>query len=136
MEWLRAHQNEDGGWGEDVRSYDDAAYVGVGASTPSQTAWALMALIAAGEEDETVERGIAHLIEAQREDGSWEDIHFTGTGFPSDFYIDYHLYAQVFPLMALGRHARARKSGASVTILDSNAGEPLVRLRVAGQKAG
>ncbi|MFB6983130.1 squalene--hopene cyclase [Streptomyces scopuliridis] len=103
--WLESVQNEDGGWGEDLRSYDDEAWIGRGATTASQTAWALLALLAAGErESKAVERGIAWLAAAQREDGSWDEPFFTGTGFPWDFSINYHLYRQVFPLTALGRY--------------------------------
>ncbi|HMD93492.1 MAG TPA: squalene--hopene cyclase [Trebonia sp.] len=106
--WLRAHQNADGGWGEDLRSYDDpAAWSGKGASTASQTAWALLALLAAGERDsETAERGIRWLAETQRPDGTWDEPQFTGTGFPRDFYLNYHLYRLAFPLSALGRYVR------------------------------
>ncbi|MEU9252111.1 squalene--hopene cyclase [Streptomyces sp. NPDC048270] len=105
VRWLESVQNEDGGWGEDQRSYKDRSWAGKGASTPSQTAWALMALLSAGErEGKAVERGIAHLVATQREDGSWDEPHFTGTGFPWDFSINYHLYRQVFPLTALGRY--------------------------------
>jgi squalene-hopene/tetraprenyl-beta-curcumene cyclase len=102
--WLERHQNPDGGWGEDLRSYDDPAWIGRGTSTPSQTAWALLALLAAGERSDAVERGIAWLIDHQRPDGGWDEDHFTGTGFPGDFYINYHLYRLVFPLSALGRY--------------------------------
>ncbi|MFI8207628.1 squalene--hopene cyclase [Streptomyces sp. NPDC085937] len=104
--WLEKVQNEDGGWGEDLRSYRySKEWSGRGASTASQTAWALMALLAAGERDSTaVERGIAWLAATQREDGSWDEPYFTGTGFPWDFSINYHLYRQVFPLTALGRY--------------------------------
>ncbi|MEU9984465.1 squalene--hopene cyclase [Streptomyces sp. NPDC050856] len=103
--WLESVQNDDGGWGEDLRSYREPRWIGHGASTPSQTAWALLALLAAGEREATaVERGIAWLVGAQREDGSWDEPHFTGTGFPWDFSINYHLYRQVFPLTALGRY--------------------------------
>lgn len=105
VRWLESVQNEDGGWGEDQRSYKDPAWAGKGASTPSQTAWALMALLSAGERNgEAVERGIAYLVAAQQEDGSWDEPYFTGTGFPWDFSINYHLYRQVFPLTALGRY--------------------------------
>jgi squalene-hopene/tetraprenyl-beta-curcumene cyclase len=103
VRWLEEHQNVDGGWGEDARSYDDPAWIGRGPSTASQTGWALLALLAAGERSTAVERGVAWLIERQRADGSWDEDQFTGTGFPGDFYINYHLYRLVFPLMALGR---------------------------------
>jgi squalene-hopene/tetraprenyl-beta-curcumene cyclase len=104
--WLIAHQNEDGGWGEDLRSYDDPAWAGRGTSTASQTAWALLALLAAGGDDAmaSAERGVAWLVETQRPDGTWDEPQFTGTGFPGDFYINYHLYRLVFPLSALGRY--------------------------------
>jgi squalene-hopene/tetraprenyl-beta-curcumene cyclase len=102
--WLEAHQNEDGGWGEDCRSYDDPAWIGRGESTASQTAWALLALHAAGEiRGLAATRGIRWLCASQRPDGSWDEPQYTGTGFPGDFYINYHLYRLVFPVMALGR---------------------------------
>jgi len=101
--WLEDHQNADGGWGEDPRSYDDAAYRGEGASTASQTAWALLALHAAGESSPAVRRGVEWLTATQRADGTWDEPQYTGTGFPSDYYINYHLYRLVFPVMALGR---------------------------------
>jgi squalene-hopene/tetraprenyl-beta-curcumene cyclase len=104
--WLQAHQNEDGGWGEDPRSYDDRAWIGRGASTASQTAWALLALHAAGERGSAVQRGVRWLIDTQRADGGWDEPHYTGTGFPSDYYINYHLYRLTFPIMALGRCLR------------------------------
>ncbi|HEV7713911.1 MAG TPA: squalene--hopene cyclase [Asanoa sp.] len=106
VHWLVAHQNPDGGWGEDLRSYDDPEnWSGKGASTPSQTAWALLALLAAGEANHPATRaGVDHLIGTQRGDGGWDEEHFTGTGFPGDFYINYHLYRLVFPVTALGRY--------------------------------
>ncbi|MEW2413194.1 squalene--hopene cyclase [Streptomyces sp. NPDC046866] len=105
VRWLESVQNEDGGWGEDQRSYRDPAWAGKGASTASQTAWALMALLSAGERDgRAVRRGIAYLVATQAPDGSWDEPYFTGTGFPWDFSINYHLYRQVFPLTALGRY--------------------------------
>jgi squalene-hopene/tetraprenyl-beta-curcumene cyclase len=106
VRWLEQVQNPDGGWGEDARSYDDPAWIGRGESTASQTAWALLALDAAGERSPAVRRGVNWLIDTQRPDGTWDEPHYTGTGFPSDFYINYHLYRLVFPLMALGRCAR------------------------------
>jgi squalene-hopene/tetraprenyl-beta-curcumene cyclase len=108
VEWLLAHQNEDGGWGEDPRSYDEDAWIGRGPSTASQTAWALLALHAAREGqgercEEAIERGVGWLIATQRADGGWDEPQYTGTGFPSDYYINYHLYRLAFPMMALGR---------------------------------
>ena len=106
--WLEARQNLDGGWGEDLRSYDDPALAGRGTSTASQTAWALLALLAAGEEHgAAVGRGIGWLARTQRADGSWDEPQYTGTGFPGDFYINYHLYRLAFPVSALGRAVRA-----------------------------
>jgi squalene-hopene/tetraprenyl-beta-curcumene cyclase len=108
VRWLEAVQNEDGGWGEDCRSYDDpAGWSGRGESTASQTAWALLALEAAGERSsEAAQRGIDWLVRSQRADGTWDEPQYTGTGFPGDFYINYHLYRLVFPVMALGRCLR------------------------------
>jgi squalene-hopene/tetraprenyl-beta-curcumene cyclase len=103
VRWLVAHQNQDGGWGEDPRSYDDPAWIGRGPSTASQTAWALLALHAAGERSPSLERGLAWLVSSQRADGTWDEPQYTGTGFPSDYYINYHLYRLTFPIMALGR---------------------------------
>jgi len=106
--WLEEIQNPDGGWGEDMRSYRDPSFIGRGDSTASQTGWALLALLAAKERSPAVERGIAWLTDQQREDGSWAEDQFTGTGFPGDFYINYHIYRQVFPLTALGRYASGK----------------------------
>ncbi|MDG3010552.1 squalene--hopene cyclase [Rhodococcus sp. D2-41] len=103
VRWLEQHQNEDGGWGEDLRSYTDRSWIGRGESTASQTAWALLALLAAGERGVVVQAGVGWLLRTQREDGGWDESLFTGTGFPGDFYINYHLYRLVFPLSALGR---------------------------------
>ncbi|MBP2704028.1 squalene--hopene cyclase [Microbispora sp. RL4-1S] len=102
--WLDAHQNDDGGWGEDMRSYRDPAWIGRGASTASQTAWAVIGLLAADGHTPAVERGVQWLVERQRPDGTWDEPHYTGTGFPGDFYINYHLYRLVFPVSALGRY--------------------------------
>jgi squalene-hopene/tetraprenyl-beta-curcumene cyclase len=102
--WLEKHQNPDGGWGEDLRSYDDPGVAGRGTSTASQTAWALLALLAAGPPGPAAEAGVRWLVEHQRDDGTWDEPQFTGTGFPGDFYINYHLYRLVFPVTALGRY--------------------------------
>jgi squalene-hopene/tetraprenyl-beta-curcumene cyclase len=109
VRWLERHQRADGAWGEDLRSYRDPSWIGRGEATPSQTAWALLALLAAGERSATVERGVAWLVEAQRPDGGWDEPWYTGTGFPGDFYINYHLYRLVFPVMALGRYLRGAR---------------------------
>ncbi|WP_263172409.1 squalene--hopene cyclase [Streptomyces sp. SCSIO ZS0520] len=110
--WLEKVQNKDGGWGEDLRSYQPGtAWHGVGESTASQTAWALLALLAAGERDSAATaRGVEFLARTQAEDGSWDEPYFTGTGFPWDFSINYHLYRQVFPLTALGRYLHPEPS--------------------------
>jgi squalene-hopene/tetraprenyl-beta-curcumene cyclase len=106
VRWLEDHQNPDGGWGEDPRSYVDPSAIGRGNSTASQTAWALLALHAAGERSLAVRRGVRFLVGSQRDDGGWDEPEYTGTGFPGDFYINYHLYRLVFPIMALARCAR------------------------------
>jgi squalene-hopene/tetraprenyl-beta-curcumene cyclase len=112
VQWLEAHQNDDGGWGEDLRSYVDDAWRGRGASTPSQTAWALLALLAVDPYSAAVERGVAWLVETQRDDGGWDEQLYTGTGFPGDFYISYEMYRVVFPISALGRYAAAQNAAA------------------------
>jgi squalene-hopene/tetraprenyl-beta-curcumene cyclase len=106
VSWVERHQNADGGWGEDPRSYDDPEWIGRGTSTASQTAWSLLALHAAGESSASVDRGIDWLVSTQLPEGTWDEPQYTGTGFPSDFYINYHLYRLVFPIMALGRLRR------------------------------
>jgi squalene-hopene/tetraprenyl-beta-curcumene cyclase len=105
VRWLEEHQAPDGGWGEDPRSYDDPGrWAGRGPSTASQTAWALIGLHAAGRAaSPAAGRGVRWLVETQQPDGSWDEPEFTGTGFPGDYYINYHLYRQMFPVMALGR---------------------------------
>jgi squalene-hopene/tetraprenyl-beta-curcumene cyclase len=102
--WLRAVQNDDGGFGESIASYYDPKLKGQGASTPSQTAWGLIGLLAAADrEDPAVAQAVRHLLEQQNADGSWDEQQFTGTGFPGVFYLKYHLYRNYFPLYALSR---------------------------------
>jgi squalene-hopene/tetraprenyl-beta-curcumene cyclase len=128
--WLEAHQNDDGGWGESPASYVDPSLRGQGESTASQTAWALLALLAADDRDsQATRRGIAYLVGTQLPDGTWDEPQFTGCGFPgygagdqpanyrevgaegwqglelgAGFMINYHLYRNYFPLWALGRY--------------------------------
>ena len=105
--WLVSKQNADGGWGESCHSYEDESFAGVGVSTPSQTAWAVNALQIAGMGNHAAtQRGLAYIKDTQTPDGTWDERHFTGTGFPRDFYLNYHLYRHVFPLMALATEKR------------------------------
>jgi len=107
-QWLLAHQQPDGGWGESPDSYDDPSLRGQGPTTASQTAWALMGLVAAGLADHPAAlRGVRFLLERQRPDGTWDEPQFTGTGFPRVFYLRYHYYPIYFPLLALARWGRA-----------------------------
>ena len=108
IRWLVARQNPDGGWGETCDSYADPHLKGRGVSGPSQTAWALLGLMAAGQvSTSAVERGMEFLLRNQRPDGGWDDVLWNGTGFPRVFYLQYHLYAHYFPLWALGIWRRA-----------------------------
>lgn len=102
--WLKAHQNEDGGWGESLVSYADESCAGSGSSTASQTAWAILGLLA-GERGVSpqVVRGASFLLRTQAPDGAWVEPEFTGTGFPRHFYLRYAMYKDYFPLSALGR---------------------------------
>ncbi len=106
--WLASCQNSDGGWGETCQSYQDPSLKGIGKSTASQTAWALIGLMAAGMSkfEESIQRGIDYLVKTQQADGSWDEPEFTGTGFPGHFYLNYNLYRQHFPLTALGRYQK------------------------------
>jgi squalene-hopene/tetraprenyl-beta-curcumene cyclase len=129
VQWLREHQNGDGGWGESCVSYVDPEYKGRGPSTASQTAWALLALLAAGQlDDDATRAGVGYLLRTQLDDGAWDEPYFTGTGFPgygvgqktadddpelyrshempAGFMINYHMYRYCWPLMALGRYKR------------------------------
>jgi squalene-hopene/tetraprenyl-beta-curcumene cyclase len=115
-EWIRMVQNSDGGWGESCGTYDDPNQRGIGPSTPSQTAWALLGLLAADDtRSDSVAKGIRWLIDHQYEDGNWDELmpgrngesYYTGTGFPRVFYLGYHLYKQYFPLLALTTYQKA-----------------------------
>ena len=116
-EWIRMVQNADGGWGETCGSYDDPDTRGIGPSTPSQTAWALLGLLAAGDDrSDSVAKGVRWLLDRQRADGSWEETTgegaarqalYTGTGFPRVFYLAYTIYRDHFPLLALTTYKRA-----------------------------
>jgi squalene-hopene/tetraprenyl-beta-curcumene cyclase len=130
LRWLRLVQNRDGGWGERVDSYLDRRWMGIGESTASQTAWALMGLLSYfPATDPAIEKGVQWLVSRQIriEDsfdvpqeggnpipagrgGTWEEDQFTGTGFPKHFYLKYHYYRHYFPLMALGRYLSASES--------------------------
>jgi len=110
--WLLAHQQPSGGWGESCDSYAEPHLRGQGATTASQTAWALLGLLAAGKHDHpAVARGVRYLLDTQRSDGGWDEPEFTGTGFPRVFYLRYHLYPIYFPLMALAQYARTSEAG-------------------------
>jgi squalene-hopene/tetraprenyl-beta-curcumene cyclase len=112
VEWVRQCQNPDGGWGETCESYRRPELMGQGESTASQTAWALLGLLAAGEaHSPEVKAGVKYLVRIQRQNGVWEEKHFTGTGFPGHFMIRYHLYRDCFPLMALGQYLQAVPAG-------------------------
>jgi squalene-hopene/tetraprenyl-beta-curcumene cyclase len=108
VDWLESVQQADGGWGESCRSYEDPSSKGQGEPTASQTAWAVLGLIAAGRaRSASVRRGVQFLLDAQNDDGTWDEHAFTGTGFPLVFYLKYHLYRVYFPLMALARYKAA-----------------------------
>jgi squalene-hopene/tetraprenyl-beta-curcumene cyclase len=108
VDWLTQVQHPSGAWGESCRSYDDPTWAGKGEPTASQTAWAILGLLAAGEaSSDAVRQGVGWLMATQRPDGGWHEAPFTGTGFPKVFYLKYHLYSLYFPLMALARYAGA-----------------------------
>jgi len=108
VEWFKSKQQRCGGWGETIRTYEEPALRGQGEPTASQTAWALLGLIAAGEgHSDEARRGIDYLIRTQLPDGTWHEPMWTGTGFPKVFYLKYHLYRIYFPLMALGRYSKS-----------------------------
>ena len=111
VDWLKARQRDDGGWGEDCATYWEHRKNTVKDSMPSQTAWALLALIAAGEiQSAEVARGIQYLLDQFDKSDGWEDTFFNAVGFPRVFYLKYHGYSDYFPLMALARYSRLKKS--------------------------
>jgi squalene-hopene/tetraprenyl-beta-curcumene cyclase len=121
-DWLESCQNEDGGWGETCASYDDPTLKGKGPSTASQTAWALMGLIAAADPAEpaaldrkSIRLGVEYLLSTQKADGSWSEPEVTGTGFPRVFYLRYDMYRNNFPLMALATYRKMRAGSAQAT---------------------
>jgi squalene-hopene/tetraprenyl-beta-curcumene cyclase len=115
VRWLAEVQNADGGWGESCKSYDDPSTAGEGESTASQTAWAVLGLLAAGQaESAEVRAGVEYLVGTQTAAGDWDEEPFTGTGFPRVFYLKYHLYPMYFPLMALSRYASITGRGFQV----------------------
>ena len=111
LQWLEAHQNEDGGWGETCQTYEEPSLRGKGNSTASQTAWAILGLVAGREaKGDAAKRGIEYLLRNQNTQGTWWEDEFTGTGFPAHFFIKYHMYQHFFPLMALSRYRQAFKT--------------------------
>lgn len=111
VDWLLAHQRADGGWGESCATYEGAPPGEHDESLPSQTAWALLGLMAAGEIDHpAVARGIAHLARTQEADGEWRETPYNAVGFPKVFYLKYHGYRLFFPLFALSRYRNLRRS--------------------------
>jgi squalene-hopene/tetraprenyl-beta-curcumene cyclase len=109
-EWLRSIQNADGGWGESCASYDAHAFVPA-PSAPSQTAWAILGLLAGGDSASiSVQKGIQYLIETQRIDGGWDEDLSTGTGFPGVFYLKYHFYRNSFPVLAMSAYLKTRSA--------------------------
>ena len=115
VQWLQDHQNADGGWGESCESYDQSTFVAA-PSTPSQTAWGILGLLASGDStSDSVQKGVEYLMETQRADGGWDEALSTGTGFPRVFYLKYHLYRHSFPVLALAQYRKAlEKQGTSL----------------------
>ena len=108
-EWLRSIQHADGGWGESCASYDNGIFTDA-RSTPSQTAWAILGLIAGGDtSSSSLQHGIEYLISTQDADGQWPEELATGTGFPKVFYLNYHMYRLYFPLLALSAYSKTRQ---------------------------
>ena len=115
VRWLTSVQLPDGGWGETCATYEDPRMKGQGPATPTQTAWALMGLMAAGVVDDAVHRGIGALVRTQRSDGTWDESQFTGTGFPKVYYLEYTMYRNYFPLQALGIYRRTLQNSGGAT---------------------
>ena len=108
-DWLESCQNDDGGWGEACATYENPAMKGIGASTASQTSWAIMGICACGDLDRlSIQRGLRFLLSSQRSDGSWDEPEITGTGFPGVFYLKYDMYRENFPLLALATYVNYR----------------------------
>ena len=109
-DWLESCQNDDGGWGETCATYENPATKGIGKSTASQTAWAIMGICACGDLNRSsIQRGLRFLLSTQKSDGSWDEPEITGTGFPGVFYLKYDMYRQNFPLLALATYINMRK---------------------------
>jgi squalene-hopene/tetraprenyl-beta-curcumene cyclase len=111
VRWLKSVQHADGGWGETCETYSDPSKKGAGPSTPAQTAWALMGLMAAGVYDDSVRRGVEYLVSTQKADGLWDESEYTGTGFPKVYYLEYTNYRNYFSLQALGNYRTALAEG-------------------------
>ncbi len=110
VDWLKSRQREDGGWGEDGATYWQDSKTEEKTSTPSQTAWALLGLMAAGEVDEeTVDKGITYINNHPRDGEKWQEEAYTAVGFPRVFYLRYHGYSAFFPTWALGRYASLKR---------------------------
>jgi len=108
-DWLESCQNNDGGWGETCGTYENPSTKGIGESTASQTAWAIMGICACGDLDRpSIQRGLRYLLSSQKPDGSWDEEQITGTGFPRVFYLKYDMYRQNFPLLALATYVNYR----------------------------
>jgi squalene-hopene/tetraprenyl-beta-curcumene cyclase len=124
-DWLESVQHEDGGWGERCNTYDDPVFKGQGPSTASQTAWAVMGLLAFDDPHRpSVQRGIEYLVRTQSPDGSWAEDETTGTGFPKVFYLKYDMYRNSWPLLALATYRKV--------LAAAKPADPLARKKVNG----
>jgi squalene-hopene/tetraprenyl-beta-curcumene cyclase len=122
--WLLTVQKADGSFGESLRSYDVPSTKGQGPSTPSQTAWGLIGLLAGAETDDpAIGKAVSYLVHHQKQDGSWSEPDFTGTGFPGVFYLKYHLYRNSFPVYALARYANQSRKAEEYVALKLQPGE-------------